>query len=62
MSKQGTAGKRKHITDGFSELGIIRRLGSGKSEACLWLHTIFDHHLSVMHGNRGPCKIMFGNK
>lgn len=45
MSKQGTAGKSKHVIVMIPQkLEIIRRLESGEAEVRLWLHTTLDCH------------------
>jgi hypothetical protein len=48
MSKQGTAGKSKHVTLTIPhKRETIRRLESGKTEDRLRLHTTLDHQLSM---------------
>jgi hypothetical protein len=49
VSKQGTAGKRKHVNLMIPQnLKIITVLKLVKAAVWLWLHTALDHQLSVI--------------
>jgi len=52
MSKQGTAGNRKHVILMFPpELEIIRKLESVKGNERLWLSTSMNYGLFMIQGH-----------
>jgi hypothetical protein len=56
MSKQGTAGKRKHVTLMIPQkCQIIARLESGKAKKRLWLHTKVECQISMINRNGRRC-------
>jgi hypothetical protein len=49
--KQGTAGKRKRVTSTIPQK--LEITADVKSEVWLWLHTLFNHQLSIIQRKEG---------
>ena len=61
MSKQGTAGKRKHVTLTVPQkLIILRGLKVAQAEVWLWLHTMLGSQLCYKE-TEGLIMIIYGS-